>query len=212
MKLNIIKTIYLTRHGATAYNDKGLLQGWLDNPLSDRGIREAGLVSESLKDGHFDIIYHSPLGRTRQTAEIIGKHHQAELRVIDSFMEMDLGDWEGRYLEQMIKEHPGIYHRWISDPDTAIPGGESFTRVYERIKPGIDEVMASGYSNILIVAHAMVNRAFVGHLMGIGPGSARRFRMENCAISKFLVIETPKGPHILLDAWNNYSHLDILAG
>ena len=209
MHFNIQKSIFLTRHGATAYNDESLLQGWIDIPLSDKGKREAGQLSEILKDEHFDIIFHSPLSRTRQTAEIINTHHQSQYGVIDSFIEMDLGDWEGQPLPEMIKKHPGIYYQWVSDPDTVIPGGESFTRVFNRVKPGVEEVLASPYKDILIVAHAMVNRAILGHLMGIEPGCARRFRMENCAFSKFLVIETPQGPRVLADTWNNYSHLNI---
>jgi len=209
MKLNIIKTIFLTRHGATGYNDEDLLQGWRDIQLSQQGIREAEQLSECLKDEHFDIIYHTSLSRTRQTAEIINTFHQSKFQVIDSFIEMDLGDWEGQYLDKMIKENPGIYQQWLANPDAVIPGGESFTQVYNRIKPGVDEVLASQYKNILIVGHAMVNRAILGHLLGIEPGSARKFRMENCALSKFLVIETPKGPHILADTWNNYSHLIV---
>jgi len=204
---DLIKTIYLVRHGATGYNDQDLFQGVLDNSLSERGKKESEMLAQRLKDETIDIIFHSPLVRARQTAEIIDRYHQAKFYQIDGFIEMDMGDWEGLNFFKVVKEQPEIYQQLVSDPGARIPGGESFDQVFNRVKPGVDKVIASKEKSILISAHAMVNRAILGHLLGLEPLKARKFRMDNCAFSRLLVYKTLGGENIVVDIWNSIDHL-----
>lgn len=201
------KSIYLTRHGATSYNDQDLVQGWLDNLLSPRGRAEAKMVAERFKDIKLDIIFHTPLTRTRETAEIINQYHGVALQCIDSFIEMDLGDWEGQHFETAVRGIPNIDQEWATNPDMQVPGGESFTQMYHRIKPGCEQVLCSPHQDILIVAHAMVNRAILGHFIQMPPVLARRFRQDNCAYSKVRVFDYPIGQHVVIDTWNDISHI-----
>lgn len=204
---DLIKTMYLVRHGATGYNDQDLFQGILDNSLSERGKKESEMLAQRLKDEIIDIIYHSPLTRARQTAEIINQYHQAELSLVDGFIEMDMGDWEGLNFFKVVKEQAEIYQQLVSDPFAKVPGGESFEQVFNRVKPGVDKVKASTNKGILISAHAMVNRAILGHLLGLEPLKARKFRMDNCAFSRLLVYKTLEGENIVVDIWNSIDHL-----
>ena len=75
------KIIFLVRHGTTDYNENDLLQGRMDNPLNERGIKEAELLSEQLKNEEFDACYHSPMTRAKQTAEILNKSQQEYERI-----------------------------------------------------------------------------------------------------------------------------------
>ena len=206
---DLLKTIYLVRHGATGYNDQDLFQGVLDNLLSEKGKQESEKLALRLKDETIDIIFHSPLTRARQTAEIIDRYHQAKLYQVDEFIEMDMGDWEGLNFFKVMKEQPGIYQQLVSDPGTKIPGGESFDQVFKRVKPGVDKVIASKEKNILISAHAMVNQAILGHLLGLESIKALKFRMDNCAFSRFLVFKTLEGENIVVDIWNSVDHLIV---
>lgn len=203
----LIKTIYLVRHGATGYNDQDLFQGLLDNSLSERGIQESEKLALRLKHEAVDIIFHSPLTRARQTAEIINQYHRAELCQVDGFIEMDMGEWEGLNFFKVIKEQAEIYRQLESDPGAKVPGGESFDQVFQRVRSGVDKVMASREKSILISAHAMVNLAILGHLLGLEPIKAQKFRMENCAFSRFLLYRTLKGENTVMDTWNSVDHL-----
>jgi len=205
--MKIAKTIYLTRHGKTDYNDKDLIQGWMDNPLSESGKNEAACLAKRMKETKIDIIYHSPLCRTKETAEIINQYHQAPMQVIENFIEMNLGDWEGQNFLDVVRSHPDIYQQWATNVDAEIPGGETFRQLYERAKPGVQKVMASPHQNILIVAHAMVNRGIIGNFMDMEPLLARRFRMDNCSFSRLLVYQLKDGYVQLMDCWNDISHL-----
>ena len=206
---DLIKTIYLVRHGATGYNDQDLFQGVSDNSLSEKGKQESEKLAQRLKDETIDIIFHSPLTRARQTAEIIDRYHQAKLYQVDEFIEMDMGDWEGLNFFKVMKEQAEIYQQLVSDPGAKIPGGESFDQVFNRVKPGVDKVMASKEKNILISAHAMVNRAILGHLLGLESIKALKFRMDNCAFSRLLLFKTLEGENIVVDTWNTVDHLIV---
>lgn len=208
--MNLVKTIFLVRHGTTLYNEKDLLQGRMDNPLNEKGLMEARQVSEILKEERIEIIYHSPLKRAIQTSEEINSSHKTKLKELKSFIEIDLGDWEGQEFKKIIKEKSDIYQKWLIDPDIPIPGGESFNQVFFRVKSGVNEIIKSHYKSILIVGHATVNRAILGHFLKMNPSSARLFRMRNCSISKFLVYVYGKPPQsrVIVDLWNSIAHLE----
>ncbi len=65
--------IYLIRHGETDWNKSKVMQGQTDIPLNSNGIEQAKQISQKLKDVKFDIIFCSPLLRTRQTFENLGR-------------------------------------------------------------------------------------------------------------------------------------------
>jgi broad specificity phosphatase PhoE len=69
--------LYLVRHGKTAWNREGRIQGHLDSPLTARGIaqaRRAGTRLQELLGGpHRWVLRFSPLGRARHTAAIIAE-------------------------------------------------------------------------------------------------------------------------------------------
>ena len=205
--MKIGKTIILVRHASTAHNENGIWQGRADYPLSDTGRNEAGLLAGQLKDNAFDVVFHSPMARAIQTAEIINKYHNAKFIPIDEFIEIDLGELDGVKHTDILKNHPEIHRNWVMDIDSPIPGGESFADIFHRVKPGVEKVLASPYHSILIVAHAMVNRAILGHMVDMGPIPSRKFRMDNAAYSRLIVYESPFGKHTALDSWNITSHL-----
>jgi len=206
--MKIEKTVILVRHASTSHNENSLWQGRSDYALNEKGRQQAERLSMFLKNEAFEIIFHSPMKRAIQTAEIIGKNHHAEYRVVEGFTEMDVGGFDGKKQRDIFENHPEIYRNWVLDMDTSIPGGESFNDVFERVKPGVEEIMGCPNQNILVVGHAMVNRAILGHLLKMHPIPARKFGMDNGAFSKFLIYNTPHGRHITVDSWNNTSHLD----
>ena len=63
--------LYIVRHGITEWNALQKVQGSVDIPLAEEGIRLARLTGEALKDVHFDLCFSSPLQRAKQTAELI---------------------------------------------------------------------------------------------------------------------------------------------
>lgn len=58
--------IYLMRHGETKWNKRSKLQGQVDIPLAPKGIEQAEMTSEGMKDIPFDHIFSSPLNEGLQ--------------------------------------------------------------------------------------------------------------------------------------------------
>lgn len=204
------KKILLIRHGTTAYNEADLLQGRIDNPLSPRGIKECHLLARALKGERVDIIFHSSLKRAKQTADIVNASHRAECRPVDSFVEIDLGEWEGIRYSTLAEQDQSFHQRWLSDPSVVIPGGESFLGVFERVRPGVNLVLGSEFDQALIVGHATVNRAILAHLLKMEPAVARLFRMQNASYSKLLIQTNSRLQRVLVENWNITVHLQEL--
>ena len=94
--------IYLVLHGETEWNRQRRFQGRLDSPLTPYGLEQARRVGSTLgrliKDPAMCRLMSSPLGRARQTAEIICAAlgvSSVQLALDPRLMEIDLGSWAG---------------------------------------------------------------------------------------------------------------------
>jgi len=210
------KKILLIRHGTTAFNQADRLQGRIDNPLNETGEAEVARLAELIRDEPLDVIYCSPLVRARQTAEAIrrvrGGHcgpggPSAPLRIVADFHEIDLGDWEGLDYTTVKERDPEFFNCWLEKADQAIPNGESFTQVCERVKPALAEILRGPEQAVAIVGHATVNRAILAILLAMEPAVARRFRVSNAAVARLTVFENSRGRRTVVDAWNQTAPL-----
>ena len=89
-------SIYLVRHGQTAWNKEEIFRGRSDIPLNETGLKEAELAGEYLKKKEIHAIYSSPLSRAFQTAQKIGRLHNLEVRPLNGMIDMSFGGWEGK--------------------------------------------------------------------------------------------------------------------
>ncbi|CAK78968.1 unnamed protein product (macronuclear) [Paramecium tetraurelia] len=71
--------IWLVRHGQTEGNKLQILQGQDDGQLSALGIKQAEALGKRIKKEIFDVVYVSDLARTKQTFELIQKHHSKQM-------------------------------------------------------------------------------------------------------------------------------------
>ena len=96
-----MKTLYLIRHG-TVLNPDGVVYRRLPGfVLSERGLVEAAETRDFLADQPIEIIWHSPLERAVQTAEIINAPHGAPLVEESRIHEWDEGEDTEEVLERM---------------------------------------------------------------------------------------------------------------
>lgn len=63
--------LVLLRHGESVWNQLNLFTGWVDVPLSEKGIEEALKAGELLKYYKFDMVFTSELVRAIQTAMLV---------------------------------------------------------------------------------------------------------------------------------------------
>jgi broad specificity phosphatase PhoE len=101
---NLLQTIYLARHGETAWTLTGQHTGITDLPLTPRGVSNARALGERLKDHRFARVFTSPLQRTARTGELAGFAWQAEMD--RDLVEWNYGNYEGRRSADIRAIHP----------------------------------------------------------------------------------------------------------
>ncbi len=90
---NDLPTIYLARHGETAWTLSHQHTGRTDIPLTPRGEANARSLGERLRGIEFQRVLTSPLERARRTCKLAG-FDSATLPEPD-LMEWDYGDYDG---------------------------------------------------------------------------------------------------------------------
>ncbi|GAB4359952.1 MAG: histidine phosphatase family protein [Kiloniellaceae bacterium] len=147
--------LLLIRHGATAWNEAGRIQGRSDPPLSPAGraaVAAWTLPPEAARAQWLS----SPLARARETAEILsGGAVAQEPRLIET----DWGEWEGKTLAALRAElGEAMAANEALGLDFRPPGGESPRDVQQRLRPLLAALAARGGTTVA-VTHKGVIRA-----------------------------------------------------
>ena len=145
----------LLRHGVTAWNCEGRIQGRTDIPLSDKGNTKLTVRTVPDECRGFRTLA-SPLARCTETAMALGLK---DIVHDDRLVEMCWGAWEGRLLKELRTELGGeMLLNEERGLDFTPPGGESPRGVLRRISSLLAEVAAEGRPT-LAVTHKGVIRA-----------------------------------------------------
>ena len=97
--------LILMRHGESLWNKMNLFTGWVDIPLSEKGIKEALEGGELIKDLPIDIIFTSTLIRAQMTAMLaMIHHHSKKVPVILHPGEGKLDEW-GKIYGKEAQQH-----------------------------------------------------------------------------------------------------------
>ncbi|SFG80954.1 histidine phosphatase family protein [Pedobacter insulae] len=182
--------VYLLRHGETAYNASGNRYcGRTDIELTDKGIAQANLVHQLLKEIKFDAVYSSPLQRAKITAEIASG---TAINTDNRLTEVDFGIWEGKTRVEFIAENEILWKNWSNDPLLTKAGGngESGEQVVKRVDEFFSEMLHKHLNGtILVVAHNGINRLYLAHKLGMPLKNYRQLAQENSSITTFEIDE-----------------------
>lgn len=180
--------LYLIRHGATASNELRpyVLQGSsVDNPLSATGERQAAALADLLMAVRFSAIYCSRLARAFQTAQAIASRQNLEPTPLDAIHEIDVGRWEGLSWDVIRERHGDAYAEFHANPGTvAYLNGESYAQVLQRAEPVFNELFRRHRGEVFaVVAHNVVNRAYLSHLLGLDINHAKSIEQTNTCVN-----------------------------
>lgn len=105
--------LIMMRHGQSRWNELNLFTGWVDVPLSLKGIEEALEGGKKIKDIPIDVIFTSSLMRAQQTAMLaMLQHSSRKTPVIQHPGQGKLEDWGLIYSEAALKETIPVYCAW----------------------------------------------------------------------------------------------------
>lgn len=138
-------TIHFIRHGSVKNPDNiyyGRLAGF---PLSDEGVECIRYTAKRLNAYPINYIYHSPLLRTEQSAEILAEHLQAPRMVDERLIE----------LASFFEGHPrGAHTRVEHYPPVKAGYAETMAEIYERMSGFVvDRAQVHPDSHIIAVSH-----------------------------------------------------------
>jgi len=140
--------LYLVRHGQTAWNAEGRLQGQAETDITEKGRRQADRNGERLKGlvarpEDFDFVA-SPMRRTRETMERVrtAMGLRPDLyRTDDRVVEISFGDWQGHTFLELEADVPGITKPRSRDKWNFVPpgqGAESYQMLLDRVRPWLE--------------------------------------------------------------------------
>ena len=178
------------RHGETVWNAQGKLQGALDSPLTEAGVRQAELCGQRLANTRFVAAYTSPLPRARRTAELVLDQLEAPPPLAEEplLRERCFGDWEGMQWEVIESRYPEQL-KLSRGADYRLPGGgESRTETLGRSVAFLDRLVASHEEeedpHVLCVAHSGTLTTIIKEVLGLPQGAPRSFMVRNLAINE----------------------------
>lgn len=197
--------LYLIRHGETDYNKQKKNQGQIDVPLNEYGRELAVKTREGLFNIPFDLCLCSPLGRARETAELVLEGRNVPVIIDERIIEVSFGSYEGRcwdpkaWDEAMPKEfqcffdEPGKYQAPLD--------GESLETLKRRTGAFLEDIChREEYKDytILVSTHGA---ALAGIIANIKELPVERFWgdgcSKNCGVTEILV--TDGKPEILVE-------------
>lgn len=191
----------MVRHGRTALNAQGRMQGRLDEPLDDVGRRQAAslgayLSAELAPD---DIVVSSPLQRARHTAEAIAAGR--EVIVDERWIELAYGEFDGRLQSDVPAT---TWAQWRNDDSFAPTGGESLQEVSSRVVDACAHWAALATDRrIVVVSHVSPIKAAIVWALGADLALSWRMRLDTAAVSRLAVA----GDSASLTSFNETHHL-----
>ncbi len=173
-----MRRLYIVRHGQTEWNVQNRMQGRLNSPLTELGQNQARVNGQLLKRlGGVDRLWSSPLGRTRQTADLINEYNNVDIDYADALMERDCGDWGGRIVSDITDEE------WAArqaDPYWhQPPGGENYEDMLVRVRGFLDGLQDSDWTSIGLVTHGVMAKVILKHFLDMSEADCVALRFPN---------------------------------
>jgi broad specificity phosphatase PhoE len=177
-------TVFLIRHGVTAWHAEGRVLGQRDIPLSAAGMAQAEAAAAAVRGVKMSEVLSSPLQRAIQTAEIIGQAAGIEVARDPRLIDFQLGKWTGMTYDDVAKNEE--YQRFLQQPESErIPGGESLDDIRRRAVSAVEQALSDNATGdaLAIVTHAGIIRVLITHYMGSPPANYHRVRVSPGSIS-----------------------------
>lgn len=198
--------LFLVRHGESPSNRELRYLGSRDEPLTERGLRQAECLAVALADLPLAAVYASPLRRASQTGQLIADRLRVPLQPEPRLLEQGFGEWEGLTRAELLgrgaAESEGLL-RCEADPALAPPGGESLASVERRVRALLADLAAEHPGAwVTLVSHVGPIKALLCAALAAPLTAARRLFLDPGTLS---VIDWGEAPVVRL--FNAHGHL-----
>jgi len=158
--------LLLWRHGQTAWNAAGRVQGQTDIDLTDLGRAQAEAAAPKLAEQHPDLIVSSDLRRAADTAAALAAITGLPVALDARLRERHHGIWEGLTNTEITSRWPAEAERWRA----GLPVGlniEEPDELGKRVVTALQDIAgrAPG-ATIVVTSHGAAIRRATGVLLG----------------------------------------------
>jgi len=197
--------IILVRHGETEWNHLRRIQGQLDVPLNEVGLRQAQAIGHRLALEPIAAVYTSDLLRASATAAPIAAAHGLAPQPDARLRERHYGGFQGSYYDQLQQVAPEVYRRMLSrDLDFDLEGGETIPMLHRRVTDAlIDLAGRHPRSSIVVVTHGGVLDSCHRLATGMSLDAPRTFGLFNAGLNRIALDDDG----FRLVSWGDVEHL-----
>lgn len=198
-------TLVFVRHGETAWNVEGRIQGHLDIPLNETGVAQAAAVGRRLGAENFDAIYSSDLIRALRTASPVVASPEKDIIRERRLRERHLGVLQGLTGEEAMARQPDAWKAFKSrDASLALADGESLGEFSRRVVDFVEDVRARHAGRrVLVVTHGGVLDAAYRHATAMPLCAIRDFPIYNASVN----VISHDSRRWKIESWGDVSHL-----
>ncbi|MGR6916177.1 bifunctional RNase H/acid phosphatase [[Actinomadura] parvosata] len=203
----VATSLLLLRHGETELSLERRFSGRGEAELTANGLAQASAAAARLSRDPYrlDVIVTSPLKRARQTAEAVAGQAGVEVEVFDDLREADFGAWEGHTFTEVQRRWPAELTAWLSDPDVAPPGGESFAETARRVQAAREHLVERYEGKtVLVVSHVTPIKLLLRDALLAPLQSLYRMHLDLACLS--LIEYYADGPAVV-KSFNDTAHL-----
>jgi alpha-ribazole phosphatase len=178
--MSIPRNVWLVRHGQTDWNHQRRYLSHSDRVLTPYGRLQADALARHFAARKIDVIVHSGLARTRDTALAIAGQRKLALIADERWREASHGAWEGLTYSEVLAHDRADAQRRFADPVNAAPrGGESLRDLAARISAAYRDLgERSPNQRVLIVTHGGAVQALLCQLLNTPLGEHWRWRID----------------------------------
>ena len=169
-----LPTIYLARHGETAWSLSGQHTGLTDLPLTKDGEDAARRLGERLKGLDVKKVFTSPLQRAARTCELAG--FGAVAQVESDLVEWNYGKYEGLRTSEIRQTRPD----WQLFRD-GCPEGETLDQIGARADRVVSRVRALN-ANVLLISSGHFLRVLAARWLGLEPAAGKYFVLGTASL------------------------------
>jgi 2,3-bisphosphoglycerate-dependent phosphoglycerate mutase len=201
-----VTRVVAIRHGETAWNVEGRVQGQLDIPINPMGQWQVHRLAMALADEDLHAIYASDLLRALETAQALTRNNTIGITKDPGLRERGFGIFEGMSYEEVHQQWPSESERWRQrDPEFSPPGGETLNQFFERSTATVARLAAQHWGQtIAVVSHGGVMDCLYRAATRLALDAPRSWQLGNASINRLLY--TPEG--FTLVGWSDTHHLD----
>jgi probable phosphoglycerate mutase len=199
--------VLAVRHGETAWNIAGRMQGHLDSDLDTSGQEQADALGRRLAAQTIHHVYASDLGRTVETAQRIVASTGHRFTLDPGLRERHLGIFQGLTGNEAQARHAAHWARFRTrDPDHDLDGGESLRTFSARVNGAAARLAAAHPGQtLLLVTHGGALDVMYRHATGLALEAPRTFTLLNASLNEFHVQD---GGWTVVH-WGDVEHLGV---